>query len=209
MNIEELLKKGKILIEEVENKKYDRYGKFLKVKQFLNEYAKETSFTEQINGYDPMNEGFGDIEYIPPVILKSYLEYIEKGLLSKIDPKREAQLEVVNDFLNQAQILLKSKKVHPAAPAVIIGAALEEFLRNWIESNELEFSGSESINTYCQTLRSNELITKQDLKDITSWAGIRNSAAHGRWEEVSSKEKIEIMLLGVNLFIRKYTYEES
>jgi hypothetical protein len=48
-----------------------------------------------------------------------------------------------------------------------------------------------------------ELITKQDLKDITSWGGIRNDAAHGNWDAVASREKVAIMLEGVNLFLRQ------
>ena len=45
---------------------------------------------------------------------------------------------------------------------------------------------------------------KQDIKDITAWAGIRNDAAHGYWEKVESKENISLMLQGINLFMRKY-----
>ena len=44
----------------------------------------------------------------------------------------------------------------------------------------------------------------QDIKDITAWAGLRNDAAHGEWEEVKDRSKISLMLEGVNLFMRKY-----
>lgn len=53
-------------------------------------------------------------------------------------------------------------------------------------------------------LREDGLITKQDIKDITSWAGIRNHAAHGEWDEVDDKKRIAVMLEGINLFMRKY-----
>jgi hypothetical protein len=54
-------------------------------------------------------------------------------------------------------------------------------------------------------LRAAELISSQDVKDITSWAGIRNHAAHGDWEEVADRQRIKIMLEGVNLFMRRYS----
>ncbi len=43
------------------------------------------------------------------------------------------------------------------------------------------------------------------MKDITSWAGLRNHAAHGEWDEVKDKTRVSIMLEGVNLFMRKYS----
>ena len=41
------------------------------------------------------------------------------------------------------------------------------------------------------------------MKDITSWAGVRNHAAHGEWEEVSDRKRVQLALEGVNLFMRK------
>jgi hypothetical protein len=111
----------------------------------------------------------------------------------------------VSDFLDQANILLETKGVHPAAPCVLIGASLEEFLRNWIEQENLSLGNSKpSIDSYAKALRENELISKQDFKDITSWTGLRNHAAHGEWDEVSDKKRVSLMLEGINLFMRKY-----
>lgn len=108
--------------------------------------------------------------------------------------------------MDQAQALLKDKDVHPAPAAVLIGATLEEFLRTWIESEELSLDGrSRGLQNYAEVLYKEDMIEKQDLKDITSWGGIRNHAAHGEWEKVSNPEKAELMLQGVNLFIRKYS----
>jgi hypothetical protein len=104
-----------------------------------------------------------------------------------------------------AQDLLNSKGVHPGAPAMIIGATLEEFLRTWIETENLSIGDKKpGLDTYTKILRSAKLITKQDVKDITAWAGIRNHAAHGEWEEVSDKKRIANMIEAVNLFMRKY-----
>jgi hypothetical protein len=138
--------------------------------------------------------------------LQSFLEHVESGLFQEISPERRAQLDVVSDFLEMANALLETKGVHPAAAAVLIGATLEEFLRTWIEAESLSLdSRKPGLETYSQILREANLITKQDGKDITSWAGIRNHAAHGEWDEVSEKNRISLMLEGVNLFMRKYS----
>jgi hypothetical protein len=138
-------------------------------------------------------------------VLNAFIRYIENGLLEGVSIQRRAQLDVVSDFLSQAEKLLSSKEVHAAAPAVLIGASLEEFLRNWIEESGLSLGGKKpSLESYSTTLREAELITKQDVKDITSWGGLRNHAAHGEWDEVKDKHRISLMLEGVNLFMRKY-----
>ena len=87
-----------------------------------------------------------------------------------------------------------------------MGATLEEFLRTWVESAGLSIgSRKPGLESFTVVLRDAELITKQDAKDITSWGGLRNHAAHGEWSEVSDKQRIALMLEGVNLFMRKYS----
>jgi len=142
--------------------------------------------------------------------LDAFIGYVESGLLEGISIERKAQIDVVSDFLEQAHVLLDSNDVHPAAPTVIVGAALEEFLRHWIEETDLDLRGEKpSLDSYKNVLRKAELITKQDSKDITAWAGLRNHAAHGEWDEVSDRNRITIMLEGVNLFMRKYGEKPS
>lgn len=137
--------------------------------------------------------------------LSAFGQFIRAGLAEEISPTRKAQLDVVTDLLDQANSLLEDKKVHPAAPAVLIRATLEEFLRTWMEEVDLSWGERKpGLDTYTQVLREADLITKQDAKDVTAWAGIRNHAAHGQWADVESREKITIMLQGVNLFMRKY-----
>ena len=138
-------------------------------------------------------------------ILLGFAEHIRNGLHESIAPERKVQLDTISDYLAQAQILLADKKVHPAAPTVVIGATLEEFLRTWTETENLPMGNRKpSMDSYAKALREAEAITKQDAKDITSWAGLRNSAAHGDWAEVEDRRRISTMLEGVNLFMRKY-----
>lgn len=136
-------------------------------------------------------------------ILDSFIEYVQAGLATGISPERQAQIDVVSDILGQANTLLEHN-YHPAAAAILIGASLEVFLRTWVESEGLSIENAKpGIDTYCKTLRAADLILKQDVKDITSWAGVRNDAAHGEWDKVSDPKRIRLMLEGVNLFMRQ------
>lgn len=173
--------------------------------EFLRIYAGEkSSFYQQLK---TVSQRWSD-EYISSFVvdtLNAFIRFLESGLADGITVERRAQIDVVSDFLDQANKLLDTKGVHPAAPCVLIGASLEEFLRNWVEEQSLSLGQSKpSLDSYTKVLREAELITKQDFKDITSWAGLRNHAAHGEWDEVSDKKRVSLMLEGVNLFMRKY-----
>ena len=137
-------------------------------------------------------------------ILASFTGYLQAGLSVGESPERRAQLDVVSDLLGQAHSLLEDGHYYPAAAAILVGASLEESLRTWVEAEGLSIGNAKpGIDAYCKALRSAELISKQDVKDITSWAGIRNDAVHGKWEAVSDRERISNMLEGVNLFMQR------
>ena len=138
-------------------------------------------------------------------IMQSFVDHLERGLGAAVSLERKAQLDVVSDLLGQAQQLLEDKAVHAAAPAVLIGATLEEFLREWVESAGLPLGNRKpGLQNYVTVLAEASLITKQDVKDLTAWAGLRNHAAHGDWAEVEDSSRIKLMLEGINLFMRKY-----
>jgi hypothetical protein len=104
-------------------------------------------------------------------VLDNFVAFLRAGLHAAVSPERRAQLDIVSDFLAQAHSLLGEKGIHPAGPAMLSGAALEEFLRTWAEAEDLSLgSRKPSIDAYATTLREAELIDKQDTKDIVSWA---------------------------------------
>ncbi len=163
-------------------------------------------FLETLRLYQPGSKATGDVAHHTNSVLVGFAAHLEAGLHEKVSPERRAQLDVVSDFLEQANELLETQQVHPAAPAVLIGATLEEFLRTWVEAENLSLGNRKpGLDAYTQVLYSAELITKQDVKDITSWGGIRNDAAHGEWDKVSDKKRVALMLGGVNLFMRTYS----
>ena len=206
MKPEELIKQAARIRDKAEHTS-DEYieGMLTEALEFLRVYAGERSaFFLQLN---KMKMGASP-SWIRQVVignLDAFIGYVENGLLEGMSIERKAQIDVVSDFLEQAHELLESTDVHPAAPTVIAGAALEEFLRNWVDEEGCDIGTQKpSLDSYKNALRKAELITRQDGKDITAWSGLRNHAAHGEWEEVSDKNRIALMLEGVNLFMRKY-----
>ena len=170
--------------------------------EFLRNYANpKSAFLKQAEA------AHGMLAYLVATldsIVESFIEYLHAGLATGVSPERRAQLEVVSDLLGQANSLLEDARYHPAAAAILIGACLEEFLRTWVEAESLSIGNSKpGIDAYSKTLRAADLLSKQDAKDITSWAGVRNHAAHGQWDEVSDRNRIRLMLEGVNLFMRQ------
>lgn len=137
-------------------------------------------------------------------VLNGFISYATSGLYDEVSQEKKTRLDVVNGYLEQAQYFLTDKEIHPAAAAVIIGSSLEEFLRNWFASEGLSLEGTKpGIDTYVKKLREKDLITKQDSKNITAYAGIRNDAAHGFFDKIN-REQVDLMLQGVNLFLGTY-----
>ncbi len=106
------------------------------------------------------------------------------------------------DLLEQVRTLNADQSVIPAAPIVLAGAALEIALRSAVEELSLTSPTKPSISTYAETLRSDDVLNKQDMKDVVQMAGLRNQAAHGEHEELSH-ERSGLMEQQVNLFLRK------
>ena len=203
MTKEELISQADRIIKSTNN---NPIGSLVQAKQFLKTYA---GYNNQffLSLEEIKSKAFSDVLiYKIKNVLKSFIEYVDNDLLRGISLEREIQVETVSDYLEQAELLLNDNKVHPAAATIIIGASLEEFLRNWIEEDNIDITHiNKNIDSYAKELLRLEKIKKQDIKDITSWGGKRNDAAHGHWENVENRQQIKLMLEGVNLFIRKYS----
>lgn len=155
--------------------------------------------TEKLN----INATFAD-EYLDNIIT-SFVRSVEHNIISKVSFERKIKIGVVNDYLVQAEQLLEQEEFHPAIATVLIGASLEEFLRNWVMEENIDYGTKATIDSYAKALRTKNLITKQDHKDITAWTGYRNHAAHGHWDLADNREKIRMILAGISLFIKQYS----
>lgn len=193
---------GKVLSSQKDRAEYT--GACVEAIEFLRHFAgSDSSFYLQVHN----KAGLVPEACAPGVAatLRSYADFIESGLAAAISPRRQVQIEVVSDFLEQAAALVADDNYHQAAAAILAGAALEEFLRNWIEAESLDLGEQKpSLSTYAQVLHTKKLITVGDAKDITAWVNNRNNAAHGYFDAAGSREKIDLMVKGVNLFMRKY-----
>lgn len=204
MELKEIISQAEQLI----NSEQSDVGIKTEVAEFLRIYAGEKSaYYKSILRIQDQDHSFvvdeQTINFKIKAILKSFINSVQNGVIGNLTIERKAKIEVVNDFLSQANFLLSQRKIHPATSCVLAGAALEEFLRNWIEELEIKLGNSKpSLDTYCKKLKEHEYITKQDVKDITAWAGLRNHAAHGEWDLVDDKKRIGMMVEGINLFIR-------
>ena len=188
------------------NARTNPLGGHAEAREFLRVYAgPKSEYLASLKAIDPRSYSPEYLGEQVSNVLRAFRDYVQAGLHAQIPPERQAQLDVVSDFLEQAQQLLETKGVHPAAPAVLIGAALEEFLRTWVETEGLTIGNAKpGLDAYAKALREADKLTKQDYKDITAWGGLRNHAAHGEWAEVADKARVSLMLEGVNLFMRKY-----
>ncbi len=106
------------------------------------------------------------------------------------------------DLLEQVRALNSDKAVVPAAPIVLAGAALEIALRGAIQELGLRVTVRPSIDAYARELRRAEVLSKQDIKDVTQMAGLRNNAAHGE-HDLLSRERAGLMEQQVNLFLAR------
>lgn len=193
-----------MLIAELEDNgasEYSMYGSLIKSKEYVKSHIGEDN--EFFWAISSLEDGFAKEKLV--ALLKSLSQYIEEGLLTQSSPKELAAQEIASETLSQALSILKDNSNHPAAACFLAGATLENYLRSWVEREQILVPAPPSINKYAEVLKKNKKITPQDVKDITSWAGLRNSAVHGKWKEVEDKKRVELMVEGIGLFARKYS----
>ena len=107
-------------------------------------------------------------------------------------PSLSTSLDISVGEVHKSIQRLTAAHLYNAATRAPIRAALEEFLRTWIEQENLMMAQTKkSIDSYAKILKEADLINKQDHKDIISWAGLRNSASHEYWQDVEDRNKIE------------------
>jgi hypothetical protein len=138
-------------------------------------------------------------------LLLEWADQVDAG----VTPVRLAQLEserevVATDILSQVARLNADAKSHPAASIMLAGTALEIGLRAAAEAAGLELSDDKrpSISTWAHLLRSAELISKQDMKDIEQVGGLRNEAAHGHFGALD-RTRARLLEQQVNLLLAR------
>ena len=104
--------------------------------------------------------------------------------------------------MEQVRALAEDKSIHPAAPIVLAGAALEVALRSAVDELQLALTERPSITAYARRLRTEGILSPQDVKDVEQMAGVRNSAEHGEFDDLS-RERAGLMEQQVNFFMAR------
>jgi len=137
-------------------------------------------------------------------ILDQFVAGRTAGLLKAVPFEVSARVEAATDLMEQVEQLLSDRTVHVAAPIVLAGAALEELLRSmWHQIALPALNGRPGINSYATALKEAKVLDKQDVKDVTAWAGLRNDAAHGDFAALDLP-RARIMADGINLFMQRH-----
>lgn len=136
-------------------------------------------------------------------ILKAVKSDLESGMLANF--KGLAQAEVFADFLEMAEHLLGEG--YKDAAAVILGAVLEDSLRKVADANDVSVLGPKGRRLTIDPI--NAAVAKQGVygplvqKQVTSWANLRNDAAHGHFDKYDESQ-VKHMLLFVQKFCADY-----
>lgn len=134
-------------------------------------------------------------------ILRAAKRDWDSGYVFKI--RRVVEADVFDDGLEQAEHLLTSGGYYQAA-AVLAGAVLETHLRSMCEQQGIPTQKSNGnrlmIDVMNIELAKSGAFNKLKGKEITAWAAIRNSAAHGRPEEFT-KDDVARMIDGVRSLV--------
>ena len=140
--------------------------------------------------YSPLHRGIG--------ILQAAKEDLELGYLR--DLRVLVASEVFSDLLEQATALLDAGYSGPAA--VVAGAVLEDNLRKLCAQNDIELPDRPKLDFMNAQLAKAEVYNRLTQKRLTAIADIRNSAAHGKWEEFT-KDDVSDMIKWIIAFTEK------
>lgn len=145
------------------------------------------------------NEAYNLI--VLPGILKALRTDYEAGYLRSV--YEIIRGDIFGDFLEMADYLLTEGYKDPAA--VLAGGVLEEQLRKLCQANGIPVTKgavpkkADGLNA---DLAGANIYSKLDQKNVTAWLGLRNNAAHGKYNEYS-KEQVALMVQGIRDFITR------
>lgn len=132
------------------------------------------------------------------VLRASYKDW-KLGLLE--DTKSLIRAEVFSNFIEQAEYLLKEG--YKVAAAVLVRGVLEDGLRTLCKKNGITLPKKPQLEWMNTELRKKEVYNENVRKQITAWAGIGNSAAHGKTDEFTHSD-VKNMINGVISFNATY-----
>jgi hypothetical protein len=139
--------------------------------------------------------------------LRALRDDIRSGYLRSVQELIHA--DVFSDFLEMAEHLLDQG--YKDAAAVLIGGVLEGHLRKLCgksgvdtefvaSSGDLRLKKADRMNA---DLAKSGVYSKLDQKNVTAWLGLRNSAAHGHYDDYS-EDRVKLLLQSIRDFLARY-----
>lgn len=139
--------------------------------------------------------------------LKGLKDDFQKGFLGDLGLEIEAA--IVADYMGQAEQLLaegQSGKYDHVPAAVLAGAVLEKSLRTLCDKQSPSISTVNdkskplTLTPLIEALKKNNVFNELTAKQLRAWADIRNSAAHGQFDEFN-RSQVDLMIQGINNFL--------
>ncbi len=153
----------------------------------------------QVNNFNLLHDGHYHHVADMVGIFKAVEHDIKSGMLANF--RSLVQAEIFADFLDMAEHLFREG--YKDASAVLLGAVLEDSLRKIADANGVAVLSSKGKPLTLDPL--NAALAKKGVynalvqKQITSWANLRNDAAHGHFDQYDSAQ-VQQMLLFVQKF---------
>lgn len=119
-------------------------------------------------------------------LLRAWTDQVEQGMIEIVGERVRGEVSGARiDLMEQVRQFMLDPSVHPAAPIMLCGAALEIALRAVAQASNITVEDRPGMTTLIVALRRAELITKQEVKELEVCVGVRNLAAHGSFEELT------------------------
>jgi hypothetical protein len=131
-----------------------------------NEYTKHSILIEELHG-----------------LLKTVTDEVTAGLVKSVQD--EARGEIYADFIALAKRALDENSKDVAA--VLASAALEDALKRYAESQNLE-PMDKDMSEVISLLKGNQLLQKPEAKVVQAYVTLRNKALHAEWDKINSPE---------------------
>lgn len=131
-----------------------------------NEYTKNSILINELHG-----------------LLKNVTDEVTAGLVKSVQD--EAKGEIYADFIALAKRALDENSKDVAA--VLASAALEDALKRYAESQNLE-PMDKDMSEVISLLKGNQLLQKPEAKVVQAYVTLRNKALHAEWDKINSPE---------------------
>jgi hypothetical protein len=167
--------------------------------------------------YDRLTCAFKDAENANPrtfrnlaARLRGISDDFDGGFLD--DLARTIEASIAGDYMGQAEQLLADGQAgtydHVPA-AVLAGAVLENALRSLCERHTppipvvLPNGKAKMLNSLIDDLKKADAYNETKAKQLRAWAGIRNHAAHGEFDQFD-RNQVQGMITGIKDFLAEY-----